>query len=78
MSQQVGITIGIPILSAIVAMRRTQLAGTRLALSVDVAVTLASMVLIWFGLRQRDETPAAGTAQKSEADDEVEPAALPM
>lgn len=78
MSQQVGITIGIPILSAVVAMRRTQLAGTRLALSVDVAVTLASMVLIWFGLRQRDETPAAGTAQKSEADDEVEPAALPM
>jgi MFS family permease len=78
MSQQVGITIGIPILSAIVAMRRTQLAGTHLALSVDVAVTLASMVLIWFGLRQRDETPAAGTAQKSEADDEVEPAVLPM
>jgi hypothetical protein len=59
MTQQVAITIGIPILSAITATQAVQLAGIHLALSVDVAVTLISMALIWFGLRPRGERDSA-------------------
>jgi MFS family permease len=55
MTQQVAITIGIPILSAVAATRGAELAGLHLALGVNVAVTLASVVLIWFGLRPRGE-----------------------
>ncbi len=59
MTQQVAITIGIPVLSAIAATRGTELAGLHLALSVDVAVTLVSVVLLWFGLRPRPATEPA-------------------
>lgn len=51
MTQQVAITIGIPILSAVAATQSAQLAGYHLALTVNVAVTLASVVAIWLGLR---------------------------
>ncbi|NUR59760.1 MAG: MFS transporter [Catenulispora sp.] len=57
MTQQVAITSGIPILSAVAATRGGDLAGTHLALAVDVAVTLAGAALVWVGLRPR--TPAA-------------------
>ena len=53
MTQQVGITVGIPILSAVAATQSVRLAGIHLALSVNVAVTLVSVVLVWFGLRAR-------------------------
>ncbi|REE98562.1 MFS transporter [Thermomonospora umbrina] len=66
MTQQVAITIGIPILSAVAATQTAELTGMRLALSVNVAVTLASMVLIWIGLRPRREHPAAATTPKAE------------
>ncbi|MFI7705240.1 MFS transporter [Nonomuraea sp. NPDC049480] len=69
MTQQVAITVGIPILSALAATQSVELAGIHLALSVDVAVTLASVVLIWFGLRPRGErrTAAAGVPVPEEA-----------
>ncbi|MEU9843329.1 MFS transporter [Actinomadura sp. NPDC048032] len=57
MTQQVAITVGIPILASIAATRGAELTGIRLALSVDVAVTLAGAGLVWFGLRSR---PAEG------------------
>ncbi|MFD0540299.1 MFS transporter [Actinomadura luteofluorescens] len=53
MTQQVAITIGIPILGSVAATRSVELAGIHLALGVDVAVTLASAVLVWAGLRPR-------------------------
>ncbi|MEU5883996.1 MFS transporter [Spirillospora sp. NPDC047279] len=59
MTQQVAITVGIPILGAVAATRGVEFAGIRLALSVNVAVTLASVALIWFGLRPRGTAPAA-------------------
>lgn len=53
MTQQVAITIGIPILGAVAATQAEQLAGLRLALGTIVAVTLASVLLIRIGLRDR-------------------------
>ncbi|WP_151479972.1 MFS transporter [Streptomyces albicerus] len=57
MTQQVAITIGIPVLSAVAATQSVELTGIHLALSVNVAVTLISVVFIWFGLRPRGGTP---------------------
>jgi hypothetical protein len=51
MTQQVGITVGIPVLSAIAATRSVELTGFHLALGVDVVVTLASVALISTKLR---------------------------
>jgi MFS family permease len=56
MTQQVAITIGIPVLGAIAAIRGAELAGIHLALGVNVAVTLLSVVPLWFGLRPRAAT----------------------
>lgn len=53
MTQQVGITIGVPIMAAVAATQSVQLVGIHFALTVIVAVTLAGVVLIWFGLRPR-------------------------
>jgi hypothetical protein len=53
MSQLVGTTIGIPILSAIAASRANYLSGMHLALVCDVAVTMVVAALGWYGLRPR-------------------------
>jgi MFS family permease len=53
MTPEVAATVGIPILSAVAATQSVQLTGMHLALAVNVAVTLASVVLVWFGLRPR-------------------------
>ena len=52
MTQQIGITIGIPVLGAVAALHSAQLTGIRLALGVNVAVTLASVVLITVKLKE--------------------------
>jgi MFS family permease len=52
MTQQVGITVGIPVLSAVAATQAVELAGLHLALGVAVAVTLASVVLITTKLKE--------------------------
>ncbi|MFV2110006.1 MULTISPECIES: MFS transporter [Micromonosporaceae] len=70
MTQQVALTIGAPIMVSIAATQSVELTGIQLALGVNVAVTLASVVLIWFGLRPRGgdgettvaETPAEQTS----------------
>lgn len=60
MTQQVALVVGIPILSAVAATQSTQLAGLLFALGVNVAITLVSVALVWFGLRSRDgEHPTA-------------------
>jgi MFS family permease len=55
MTQQVAIVVGIPFLTAIAATQSDQLTGIHLALGVDIAVTLVSVVLVWFGLRPRGD-----------------------
>jgi MFS family permease len=60
MTQQVGITIGIPILTAIAASQASELTGIHLALIVNVIVTFVSILFVYFGLRSRTaEAPAA-------------------
>jgi MFS family permease len=70
MTQQVAIAIGIPILTALAATQAAQLTGIRFALSVAVVVTLASVVLVWRGLRPRVEPPVEDTR----VSDQLEPA----
>jgi predicted MFS family arabinose efflux permease len=53
MSQQIGITIGIPVYGAIAATRPDLLTGTQFAIGVNVAAVAATMVLTWVGLRRR-------------------------
>ncbi len=53
MTQNVAITVDIPILSAIVATQTSELPGIHLALTVGVTVTFASVALVWLGLRPR-------------------------
>lgn len=60
MTQQVAITVGIPILSAVAATQTMELDGLHLALIVNVVVTLASVVLVWLGLRARGADAPAG------------------
>jgi hypothetical protein len=50
-----------------------ELTGIHLALSVNVAVTLVSVVFIWFGLRPRGEcrTAVADLPLSKEADEEL-------
>ncbi len=63
MTQQVAISVGIPVLGAVAAARGTELPGIHPALGADVAVTLLSVALIWFGLRPR-RGPAALAAEE--------------
>ncbi|NUP76501.1 MAG: MFS transporter [Nonomuraea sp.] len=52
MTQQVAVTVGVPLLGAVAATQAVELTGIRLALAVNVAVTLASVALIRYGLRR--------------------------
>jgi MFS family permease len=62
MTQQVAITVGIPILSSIAATQSAELTGIHLALSVNVAITLLSVALLRSRLRPRaDRHPNAAT-----------------
>jgi MFS family permease len=56
MTQNVAITVGIPFLSAVAATQTKELTGIHLAMTVDVAIVLASALLIWIGLRPRGES----------------------
>ncbi|CAM3355569.1 hypothetical protein KIPE111705_04485 [Kibdelosporangium persicum] len=55
LTQQVGLTVGAPILGAVAASQADLLTGIRVALVVDVAVTAAVIALAWAGLRPRPE-----------------------
>ncbi len=62
MTQQVGITIGIPILGAVAATQSGLLAGIHLALGVNVLLTVIALLLIWTGLRARPVAAETATA----------------
>lgn len=57
MTQQVAITVGIPILGSLAATQATSQAGLRLALVIDAAVVVIGAALVWHGLRPRALTP---------------------
>jgi MFS family permease len=61
MTQQVALVIGIPILSSIAATQTVELTGIHLALAVNVALTLVSVALLWFGLRTQAEQASPAT-----------------
>lgn len=67
MTQQVAITVGIPILGAIAATQSAELAGIHLALGVNVALTLVSVAFIWFGLRPRSEQSTIVVPEQAKA-----------
>ena len=51
-SQRVAVTVGIPILRAVMTIRADPLAGIQLALAPDVVLTLTAVVIIWAGLNR--------------------------
>src|ERR1700749_2381 len=51
-SQRVAVTIGIPLLGAVMAIRADLLAGIHLALAADVLLTLMAVILIRAGLNR--------------------------
>ncbi|MGW6278940.1 MFS transporter [Kribbella sp. NPDC055071] len=53
MTQEVGGTIGTPLLIAIAASQTVHLSGLHLALSVDVVLTLASALIVYLALRPK-------------------------
>jgi MFS family permease len=59
MTQQVGITVGIPILAAVAAMFAPGLTGIRFALAVVVVVTVLGALAVRRGLRDRANVPAS-------------------
>jgi MFS family permease len=77
MTQQVAITIGIPLLSSVAATQSRQLTGIHLALSVDVVVTLLSVALVWLRLRPRRERRADPRTTMTSANVTVPRAAVP-
>jgi hypothetical protein len=58
LTQQIGPIIGVPVLSAIAATQTRLLGGIHMALTINVAVTVTAVALIWTGLCPR---PAATT-----------------
>ncbi|WP_238157315.1 MFS transporter [Kribbella sp. VKM Ac-2571] len=66
MTQQVAISIGIPVLSAIAATQELELTGIHLALCLNVAVTVVSAGLVWVGLRRRNIRATVGLQIKDE------------
>jgi MFS family permease len=52
-SQRVAVTVGIPLLGAVMTIRADLLAGIHLALAADVLLTLTAMILIRAGLSRR-------------------------
>lgn len=55
-SQRIAVTVGIPVLGAVMAVRVDLLAGVRLALAVDILLTLTAVTLIHIGVKRRVPT----------------------
>ena len=70
MTQQVGIIVGIPILSAIAATQAAELTGIHLALACDIGITLASTALLASRLSsaRQDTPPVAFGSHPEEAE----------
>ena len=71
MTQQVAFAIGIPLMGAIAATQSVELTGIHLAIGVNTAVLLASVVLVWFGLRPRIKRRTAGLLASPEVGEEL-------
>ncbi len=67
LTQQVALTVGIPILGAVAATQSGLLSGIHLALGLNVTVTLASVALIWLGLRPDSTTESPTTEERCTA-----------
>ncbi|WP_428962039.1 MFS transporter [Micromonospora fluostatini] len=67
LSQQIAVTIGIPIFGALVAARSDLLDGVHFAMQVQVVVILVSVALIWFGLRDRGGAAGSPAGRRQEA-----------
>jgi MFS family permease len=59
MTQQVAISIGIPVLGAVAATQDVELSGIHLALGLNVGVTVVSAGMVWIGLRRRGDGDVA-------------------
>jgi len=70
MTQQVAFSIGVPIMGVIVATQTVELTGIHLAIGINVIATLASMILVWLGLRPRDVRGAAILPVSNDTDGE--------
>ncbi|HEY0447721.1 MFS transporter [Actinophytocola sp.] len=68
LSQQVSVTIGVPILSAVAATQANLLSGIHVAIVVDVLVTAVVIALIWTGLRPRPQA-APGEVRERDKDE---------
>lgn len=68
MTQQVAITVGIPILGSLAATQATSQSGLRLALVVDAEVVVVGAGLVWHGLRPRTLTTNGPSAPAQPAD----------
>ncbi|WP_158933151.1 hypothetical protein [Acidisphaera sp. S103] len=58
------VTVGIPILGAVMAMRADLLAGIQLALAADVVLTLTAAVIIWASLNRSRPAGARPSATR--------------
>ncbi|ATL67425.1 MFS transporter [Nocardia terpenica] len=65
LTQQIGITVGIPVLSAIAAGQAVLLTGIHFAVAANVAITVTVIVLISLGLLRRAPA-AAGSIESTE------------
>lgn len=71
LTQQVALTVGIPILSAVAATQTVPLTGIRLAMGVSVGVFLIAVALVWRGLRPRVERTADSLSEPRELVDAI-------
>jgi len=71
LTQQIGITIGVPILAAVAATRSGLLSGIHLALAVNVVVTVTAVAFIWTGLRPRPSATGISSDSGETSDDEL-------
>jgi MFS family permease len=75
LTQQIGIAVGVPILGTVAAIQASLLSGIRLSLAIDVVVTVATIALVWNGLRPRPDVVAVDPASDAGGQDEGEIAA---
>lgn len=61
-TQQVGITVGVPLLGVLATTSGDLLGGTRTVMALDTGIVLAAAALVAVGLRTR-RTPASGTVE---------------
>jgi MFS family permease len=69
LAQQISITIGIPIVSAVAAVHSGLLDGLHFAAGFEIVVMLAGVALIWHGLRSRDGDTAEESTDAAKPDE---------